>query len=375
MSRAEQSPSIWDDGVYGMFFEGREVMIHNPVRYIDSSSKIIILGPFKDDKVGLFLEKYGFRAHATCAVEDNETAVKNAVRPYVGDSNAVFLLTRDAWWKKYRHIFEECGVACQLLSMMKIFFIQMRPRLREVYDMLDDNESREVFTTVLNVRFRLQETVALYPYCQGNPYFILPQMRCPTGKEVFVDCGAFVGDTIENFLKYYCVDGFGKAYAFEPAPKQYRALVKRTKRLVEEWALDEKQIVCIPAGVGNHTMKAKLVNDDKFGHFNLAGIRLEESETPLTEEDAVDVYALDDILAQEDVSFIKADIEGFEMDMLRGAERIIRTRKPLMAICIYHKLTDYYEIPLYLKKLVPEYKMKVRHHSTSYGDTVLYCYL
>ena len=62
------------------------------------------------------------------------------------------------------------------------------------------------------------------------------------------------------------------------------------------------------------------------------------------------------------------------MSMLRGAKKIISRDKPKMAICRYHNLTDYYEIPLFLKQLVPEYKMKVRHHSTGFTETVLYCW-
>ena len=63
------------------------------------------------------------------------------------------------------------------------------------------------------------------------------------------------------------------------------------------------------------------------------------------------------------------------MKMLEGAKNIIQTKKPLLAISLYHKLTDYYEIPLYIKSLVPEYKMQIRHHSTDFPETVLYCYL
>ena len=84
---------------------------------------------------------------------------------------------------------------------------------------------------------------------------------------------------------------------------------------------------------------------------------------------------LDDVLEGQRVDFIKADVEGSEILMLQGAENIIKTQKPLLALSIYHKITDYYEIALYVKKLVPEYHMKIRHHTTDFGDTVLYCYI
>ncbi len=61
--------------------------------------------------------------------------------------------------------------------------------------------------------------------------------------------------------------------------------------------------------------------------------------------------------------------------MLRGASTFIKKYKPLMAICLYHKPKDFFELPLYIHTLVPDYKMSIRHHTYSDTDTVLYCYL
>ncbi len=116
----------------------------------------------------------------------------------------------------------------------------------------------------------------------------------------------------------------------------------------------------------------------KFGELNqhIISTRLVEANETSVEngEEVIDIYALDEVCKGENIRFIKADVEGYEMDMLRGAERIIKEYKPCLAISLYHKLTGYYEIPLYIKSLVPEYKMKVRHHSTDFTETVLYCY-
>ncbi len=92
----------------------------------------------------------------------------------------------------------------------------------------------------------------------------------------------------------------------------------------------------------------------------------------------IEVVALDEYAEQHGIrktNFIKADIEGAEWDMLHGAEKIIRRDKPLMAISIYHSALDFFRIPLYLKTLVPEYRFKARHHSVTYSETILYCYV
>ena len=66
------------------------------------------------------------------------------------------------------------------------------------------------------------------------------------------------------------------------------------------------------------------------------------------------------------------DIEGAELESLQGARKTIRRDRPKLAVCIYHKPEDMIEIPLYIKELVPEYKLYIRHHSNSGTETVLY---
>jgi len=86
------------------------------------------------------------------------------------------------------------------------------------------------------------------------------------------------------------------------------------------------------------------------------------------------VYAIDDFFKEQQVSFLKADIESFELDMLRGAESVIKRDKPLLAICIYHNASDMFTIPLYIKELCSDYKFKIRQHAYDFAETVLYAY-
>jgi len=67
------------------------------------------------------------------------------------------------------------------------------------------------------------------------------------------------------------------------------------------------------------------------------------------------------------------DIEGAEYNALLGTQNIIKQYKPKLEICIYHRNEHFYNIPLLLKKWVPEYKMFIGHHSDCWSDTVLYC--
>jgi hypothetical protein len=81
-----------------------------------------------------------------------------------------------------------------------------------------------------------------------------------------------------------------------------------------------------------------------------------------------------DNLNLEKVTFIKMDVEGAELNALKGAEKTILKDKPKLAICIYHSNEDMVCIAEYIHNLAPEYKLYVRQHFLfpSAAETVLY---
>ena len=76
--------------------------------------------------------------------------------------------------------------------------------------------------------------------------------------------------------------------------------------------------------------------------------------------------------SRERITFIKMDVEGAELQSLMGAQNTIQRYRPKLAICIYHKREDMTQIPLYIKSLIPDYKLYVRHYSNNVNETVLY---
>ena len=98
------------------------------------------------------------------------------------------------------------------------------------------------------------------------------------------------------------------------------------------------------------------------------------NEDDLVEYD-VPIKRLDDVISEgESVTFIKMDIEGSEYKALEGARKIITKNKPVLAICIYHRLEHFLEIPLLIKSMNPEYNLIMRHHIDTTCDAVLYAY-
>lgn len=83
------------------------------------------------------------------------------------------------------------------------------------------------------------------------------------------------------------------------------------------------------------------------------------------------VTSLDSVVKGK-VTFIKMDIEGAEYEALRGAENIISTYHPKLAVSIYHKDEDIWELPQLILSFYSNYKFYLRHYSLSSEETVLY---
>lgn len=155
--------------------------------------------------------------------------------------------------------------------------------------------------------------------------------------------------------------GYKRIYAWEPDEINRRALNKSVS------FHDYKNVVVVPCGMWRE--KTQL----KFSAKNNSGSRfVSEGEQ---EVQMVDVDSIDNVCAEDKVTFIKMDIEGSELAALEGAVSVIKRDKPRLAICVYHKPEDLYEIPFWIKKAVPEYKLYLRHHDASEHDTVLYATL
>lgn len=248
------------------------------------------------------------------------------------------------------------------LTVDEYVFAKRKEEILKCAELLADEESVETYTEI--IESRLMGRLPSKKFIRGDQYFTLPEFRIVSEKEVFVDCGAFVGDSIERYI--WTHDGtFGKIVAFEPDAISYRAMESRVERLNKEWAFPVGKIQMVAAGTGNKTI------DGTIEHKGLSSIISEQQNL---NGESIKIYALDDFFSDSRINFLKADIESFELDMLKGAEKIIRRDLPKIAVCIYHNASDMYQILLWLNNLDLGYKFSIRHPGSLFIETVLYAY-
>jgi FkbM family methyltransferase len=170
--------------------------------------------------------------------------------------------------------------------------------------------------------------------------------------EVFVDCGAYDGDTIAEFRRVTS-DQFERIIAFEPDPDNYKALCSAVS--------SESRIAVHPYAVGTRRETLR---------FAAGGTGARVSSAGACEVQAI---SLDEALAGTTPTYIKFDIEGSEPDALQGARKTMATHRPKMAVCAYHAPDHLWSIPLRLNELLPNSRLTLRAHCADGFDCVCYC--
>ena len=190
---------------------------------------------------------------------------------------------------------------------------------------------------------------------KGHQYFDVFE---PKEHEVFVDAGCYDGITSVDFVKW-CGGKYDKIYAFEPC----KDMMEKCKKTFDANDIKNYQLIDKATWSDN----TEVYFSDDFGTAIMGGSQVLESGN-----NKIKTAKIDDILQGNYVSFIKMDIEGSELEALKGARESIIKHRPRLAICIYHKSEDIFEIPSYILELIPDYKLYLRHYCSDIWETVLY---
>lgn len=222
--------------------------------------------------------------------------------------------------------------------------------IQEARSILADERSAAVFDALLEKRrervYDCTDIRSEYP--QYLEMDLVPFCR----EETIVDCGAFRGDGLRIFKER--LHSWKMFHCFEPDADNFRILQENCRKY------ERTEPHC--AAVGDYDGQAY------FSQGANAGGELQQGGAA---GQRIEVCRLDS-LALSEVTYITADIEGSEMAMLEGARRTIERHCPKLAVCVYHKAADLWEIPLWLKAANPAYRIFLRHYGETAVDTVAY---
>jgi len=216
-------------------------------------------------------------------------------------------------------------------------------------------ESREEFTSELRLRL-LGDFSVMLPPLQSAQYFAR-ELFDVSDSECFIDCGAYDGDTIRDFVG--TTSGkFRRLIAFEADRDNFQRL---SKYVWEQPPTVSERISIRQMAVGKTS-----------GMLRFTSTAGTDAGVSATGNTLVASASLDDALAGEVPTIVKMDIEGSEMDALEGAAHVIGTHKPLLAICIYHCPDHLWAVPLWLRKAEPEAKLFLRSYAVDGWESVCY---
>lgn len=232
-----------------------------------------------------------------------------------------------------------------------------------------DEASREIFDKVLVFRRTLDVTATpMERDLQGKQYF---EAFLPRGISQFIDAGAFDGDTIRRFLSWARASEWGSSHVDE---------VVAIEPSTDLCARIREHFVDVPIDIFNVALGSApgwVVIEGEGSTARVAST----SALPIGEIAGIQQRTLDSIvgeliearrLSSQRSSYLKLDIEGSELDALRGGTDFLSANQPCVAVAVYHSPKDLFQIPLFLRDELPRHSLHFRHYTESLYESVVY---
>lgn len=212
-----------------------------------------------------------------------------------------------------------------------------------LYNRLEDYRSKKLLFAILNNWYKYDfnnlETSRETNY---KDYFDLDIVKCKD--EVFVDLGAYTGDTTLDYINTYGIDSYKQIYCYEITP--------------DIFAILKNNLAKYP----NITCKRNAVSDKKEIMY-VNNSKVDASANTVTEEGdiSIDSVTLDEDI-KETITTLKMDIEGYEQKAILGAKNHIQNDKPKLLLSVYHNNEDLWKIPRMIEEICPGYKFYLRNN-------------
>lgn len=231
------------------------------------------------------------------------------------------------------------------------FVRQHADTMQATFGLLADERSRRVFLDT--VRFKLSGRLRYLRDSETGKDEAFGAILRPTQAEHFADLGAYTGDTVRELL-HYTGGAFASITALEPDRRSYRKLSAYAETL-------PGAVRCEQAGAWS--CDTVLHFSDRAGRQSRVSKQGKETQ----------MRALDSVLDGAPCTYLKMDVEGAEHEALAGAAQTIRRYRPKLNLAAYHRSADFFQLPLAVHALCPDYRLYLRHHPyVPAWDTNLY---
>ena len=193
----------------------------------------------------------------------------------------------------------------------------------------------------------LYQVIAESTDCTDWHYYEIPETRIQE-EDIVVDCGA-----AEGLFSLMAARKCTQVYAIEPLPQFIQAMQltfsEHTNVRVMACALSDKE------------------GESFITDHGISSVVSKSGTIP------VKLNTIDNLFFKKSikVTYLKADLEGFEMDMLKGAAQTINAYRPKIAITTYHVAAHAQQIKDFLLAIYPSYHIKLKGIEERAGAPVM----
>ena len=290
-------------------------------------------------------------AHLTTVdVKDIKIVTVSQLNPHILGISEMLMWNSYHIWPEalYKH-FEAKGLRTYMIEDSDNFNARRNEawsHIMDFYDeyiLLNDDESRKTYLAV--IRERMTGQLKDFYFAPEAQYMLAGYM--PAAGDIVIDGGAYDGATSRDFASLGA-----RVYAFEMDAKNYNVCVESSG----------DDIVFENMGLWSCR---KQMHYESHG----AGSGLKGTGTEIASLVDIDTYVKEKKIPR--VDYIKLDVEGAELEVLRGASLTISKFKPKLAISAYHKPEDLYVLQKYIRSVRPDYQFDFRHYRIDGRDYYL----
>ena len=239
----------------------------------------------------------------------------------------------------------------EIISPFPDFYEYVKKNISDfdkLYEQLADELSKKILIEFINAKISINpQKLSALNVKHENQY--LPSFFEIEENEVLIDCGAYDGDFT---LLFYKLINPKVIYAFECDTDNLNKLKENTSHFDNIHIIEK----------GCWSEKTNL----SFSNYGTKASKIDSSGQKKIEADSIDN------IIKDTVTFIKMDVEGAELEALKGARNTIIKYTPKLAISVYHLKEDLITIPQYILSLNTRYELYLRHYEGFSSELILY---